>query len=104
MSRLSQKQGKDRLCHDKVLLCRNRVHFVATKSQGKLCRDKFLLCRKITKCKLCRDKVLLCRDRVHFVATKSQGKLCCDKVLLCHDKDYDKDKNFVATKFYSVAT
>ena len=45
MSLLSQKQGKDRLCRDKVLLCRDRVHFVSTKSQGKLCRDRVLLCR-----------------------------------------------------------
>ena len=34
-------------------LCRDKVHFVATKSQ----------------CRLCCDKILLCCDRLHFVAT-----------------------------------
>ena len=38
----------------KQKLCRDRVHFVATKSQ----------------CRLCLDKILLCCDKLHFVATK----------------------------------
>ena len=80
-----------RLCHDKVLLCRNKVDFVTTKL------SMSRLSQKQGKDRLCRDKFLLCRDRVHVGATKSQGKLC-------HDKDFDKARNFVMTKFYFVAT
>ena len=67
---------EDKLCCDKVLLCRN-------KAKDKLCLNKVLLCGN--KVLLCGNKVLLCRNKVLLCHNKVVDKLCHEKVLLCHD-------------------
>ena len=48
-----------------------KFEYVTTKPEDKLCHDKVLLCRDISFFFLCRDLVFLCRDIVFFyIATK----------------------------------
>ena len=95
MSLHNQEQQKGNFVETKLLLSHISFEYSSCKALKKCC-DNY----KTNSAKLCRDIFKLCPD----IILENGIEDCRDRTLQATTKLEDKDDNYVATKFFNVAT